>query len=162
MRKFNHDLYVLGDNDAAYLREPFQDLLDKKQIAINYNALHDHHVMGIIDNFARRLKTILTRIFLKDHTTKWIDRINNIIRIYNNTEHSSINDFKPNEAEKHKQEIFEINVQKNNVNKTVSDLSIGDKVRKSLTNSHKSIIKGTDPRWTDKVFKVSAIRGHTH
>ena len=57
--------------------------------------------------------------------------------------------------------ILEINVQKSNFNKTVTDVSIGDKVRKSLTKQNHSFVKGTDPRWSDKVFVVSAVRGQT-
>ena len=46
-------------------------------------------------------------------------------------------------------------------NKTVSDLEIGDKVRKTLLKESHAIIKGTDPRWTDEVFTVKQIHGNT-
>ena len=55
---------ILSDHDAAFLREPFQKILTKEGIALNLNALNDHHALGIIDNFARRLKMILTTTFL--------------------------------------------------------------------------------------------------
>ena len=45
---------ILSDQDAAFLREPFQKILQKEGIALNLNALNDHHALGIIDNFARR------------------------------------------------------------------------------------------------------------
>ena len=51
----------------------FSKSLELKEIAINYNALHDHHVLGIIDNFAKRLKVILTTTCLKGGVTKWVD-----------------------------------------------------------------------------------------
>ena len=134
-----------------------------KNIAINYNALHDHHVLGIIDNFARRLKTILTTMFLKEGNTKWLDRLQPILDIYNKSEHSGINDIAPNDAAKsdNKEQILKLNVEKQLHNKTVSDLDIGDKVRKTVLKGGHEIIKGTDPRWTDEVFTVKQIHGNT-
>ena len=154
---------IICDNDAAFQQLIFQKLLEMKNIAINYNALHDHHVLGIIDNFARRLKTILTTMFLKEGNTKWLDRLQPILDIYNKSEHSGINDIAPNDATKsdNKEQILKLNVEKQLHNKTVSDLDIGDKVRKTVLKGGHEIIKGTDPRWTDEVFTVKQIHGNT-
>ena len=151
---------ILSDHEAGFLIDPFQKLINKYNIALSVNALHDHHALGIIDNFARRLKVILTTIFLKNKTTKWTDRLQDIIRVYNNSQHSSINDYKPKEAEQHKEEILQLNLEKNVKNKTVSDLHPGDKVRKFLITNSK-IEKGTDPRYSDKVFTVVSTHGQT-
>ena len=50
-------------------------------------------------------------------------------------------------------------MKKNTFNKTVSDLIVGDKVRKVVIKS--GIVKGTDPRWTDEVWVVVSIKGST-
>jgi hypothetical protein len=154
---------IISDNDAAFQKLIFQKLLELKEIAINYNALHDHHVLGIIDNFARRLKTILTTTFLKEGNTQWLDRLQRILDIYNQSQHSGINDIAPDDASKpkNKEEILKLNMDKQLHNKTVSDLEIGDKVRKTMLKGGHEIIKGTDPRWTDEVFMVKQIRGNT-
>ena len=154
---------ILSDHDAAFLREPFQKILTKEGIALNLNALNDHHALGIIDNFARRFKMILTTTFLKNHTTKWLDRYQNIITIYNNTKHSSLKDKTPNEATKpgNHEEILKLNLEKQVANKTVSDLEVDDKVRKNLLTRAHQIMKGTDPRWSDEVFIVKQIHGNT-
>ena len=154
---------IISDNDTAYQQMIFQKFLEMKDIAINYNALHDHHVLGIIDNFAKRLKTILTTTFLKEGDTKWTDKLQPILDIYNKSEHSAINNITPNDATKpeKKEEILKLNVEKQLHNKTVSDLEIGDKVRKTLLKESHAIIKGTDPRWTDAVFTVKQIHGNT-
>lgn len=151
---------ILSDQDAAFFNEPFQKIMNKHNIALNMNTLHDHHALGIIDNFAKRLKLILTTLFLKNKTTKWTDRLPEIIRVYNNSEHSSINNLKPNEVDKHKDEILQANLDKNIHNKLVSDLHVGDKVRKSVLSNAK-IEKGTDPRYTDAVFTVVSTSGQT-
>jgi transposase InsO family protein len=154
---------IISDNDAAFQKLIFQKLLELKEIAINYNALHDHHVLGIIDNFARRLKTILTTTFLKEGNTQWLDRLQRILDIYNQSQHSGINDIAPDDASKpkNKEEILKLNMDKQLHNKTVSDLEIGDKVRKTMLKGGHEIIKGTDPRWTDAVFTVKQIHGNT-
>ena len=151
---------ILSDHDAAFLREPFQKILTKEGIALNLNALNDHHALGI---FARRFKMILTTTFLKNHTTKWLDRYQNIIAIYNNTKHSSLKDKTPNEATKpgNHEEILKLNLDKQVANKTVSDLEVDDKVRKNLLTRAHQIMKGTDPRWSDEVFIVKQIHGNT-
>ena len=154
---------IISDNDAAFQKLIFQKLLELKEIAINYNALHDHHVLGIIDNFARRLKTILTTTFLKEGNTQWLDRLQRILDIYNQSQHSGINGIAPDDAAKpkNKEDILKLNIEKQLHNKTVSDLEIGDKVRKTMLKGGHEIIKGTDPRWTDEVFMVKQIHGNT-
>ena len=56
---------ILSDHEAGFLIDPVQKLINKNNIALNVNAMHNHHALGIIDNFARRLKTSLTTYFLK-------------------------------------------------------------------------------------------------
>jgi hypothetical protein len=153
---------MLADQDTSFQHEPFQDLLKKENIILNTNANNDHKSLGIIDNFARRLKLILTKTFLKTKKTVWIDKLADIIKIYNNTKHASLNDVKPNDALSHREEILNINLDKSQANHTTSsDLREGDKVRKTLLKQNHGIIKGTDPRWSNEVFTVTEVRGQT-
>jgi hypothetical protein len=151
---------ILSDQDAAFFNEPFQKIMNKHNIALNMNALRNHHALGIIDNFAKRLKIILTTLFLKNKTTKWTDRLADIIRVYSNSEHSSINNVKPNEVEKHKEEILQTNLDKSVHNKSTSDLHVGHKVREFVITNAK-LEKGTDPRYTDIVFTVVSTHGQS-
>ena len=153
---------ILSDNDAAYLNKPFQDLLNSKQIALHTNALHDHKALGIIDNFARRIKATLTKTFLDDKSTRWINKIEAIVQNYNFSEHSGIANIEPNEAtqEKNYVQILDLNMAKNQHNKTVSDLKVGDRVRKNILKDD-AHAKGTDPRWSSEVYTVTAVKGHT-
>ena len=54
---------MLGDQDRAFLQGPFDKYTDKEGIVVNTNALKDHRALGIIDNYAKRLKSSLTKIF---------------------------------------------------------------------------------------------------
>ena len=153
---------ILSDHDSSFMSKTVQSYLSSLRIPLNVNALSDHHALGIIDNFALRIKTILTAMFLKNKSTNWINSIQNIVRHYNNRPHSSLNDISPNEATKdtNKEMVFNINIDKKRNIKTVSDLKVGDKVRKNILFQHK-LSKGTDPKWSDKVFTVATVHGNT-
>ena len=56
--------------------------------------------------------------------------------------------------------ILDTNVVKNRKNKTISDLNIGDKVRKNLLFNDKNS-NVFDPKWSGKVFSVVKIYGNT-
>ena len=86
MNKFTKPRCIISDHDAAFLSNEFSSYLDKLQIPLNVNALGDHHVLGIIDNFAKRIKTILTAMFLKNNNTRWFHVLENIINHYNRSE----------------------------------------------------------------------------
>jgi hypothetical protein len=62
---------------------------------------------------------------------------------------------------KNTEEIRNINVAKNQFNRTVSDLSVGDHVRKDVIFNDRSLSKGTDPRWSDEVYEVVKVSGQT-
>ena len=111
------------------------------------NALSDHHALGIIDDFALRIKTILTALFLKNKSTNWVNSIQNIVRHYNNRPRSSLNDISPNEAtqDTNKVMVFYINIDKQRNIKNVSDSKVGDQLRKNILFQHK-LSKGTDPK----------------
>ena len=115
MTKFEKPRCIISDHDSALSNE-FMKYLDHLQIPLHVNALGDHHALGIIDNFARRIlkKKPLTAMFLKNNNTRWIHVIDNIIAHYNKSKHESLNGLSPNEASKkdHRAEILDINIEK--------------------------------------------------
>ena len=151
---------IISDHEGSFISKEFTAYLDKLQIPLNVNAISDHHALGIIDNFARRIKTILTKMFLKSNNTKWTDDIDRIVFQYNTMSNAALDNLSPNDACKKDnfEKILNMNIDKNLHNNTVSDLAIGDKVRKNVLfqDAHS---KGTDPRWSDEVFTVKAISG---
>jgi hypothetical protein len=141
--------------------EMFQKLLTDKDIHHSPNAIEDHNSLGIIDNLAKRIKRILTAQFLETKNKNWIDNIQNIMKTYNNSSHSSLGGFTPAEAmkdnEKLNQYLYLVNTMKSQKNLNASDLSIGDKVRIRIGNR---FVKGTDPRYSDTVYIVKEIYGN--
>jgi hypothetical protein len=151
---------IVSDNDASFEGIDFQNIINKYDIHHEENILDDHRALGIIDRFARTLKTIITRLFLRNKTKNWIDNIDKIINAYNKSPHSSLNDIAPNDADKQENQdiIYNINVKKNLKNDPKSDLNSGDKVRIKIKGIFK---KGTEPTYSDEVYKVLSTRGKT-
>ena len=56
---------MVSDQDRAFIQGAFQDLVTKRKIALTTNALKDHRALGIIDNFAKRIKQVLTKTFIR-------------------------------------------------------------------------------------------------
>ena len=85
--------------------------------------LNDHHALGIIDRFAKTIKLIFSKMFIKNNNTKWINKLKQVVTTYNNSKHSSLGGLTPNEAgeEKHFNHIHELNQIKRSYNQTVSD-----------------------------------------
>ena len=148
----------MSDNDSAFKSDDFQELLDKYNIVSDMNVVGDHNALGIIDNFAKRLKMALSKKFIRSKSTNWIDSLQKIIDNYNNQENSAIDDIAPNEAhlEENQSNIFEINLIKGQMNKTVSDLKEGDHVRIKIKGKFS---KGSDAQWSDNVYEVKKVRG---
>jgi hypothetical protein len=71
------------------------------------NAVGDHNSLGIIDNYAKRIKRILTAYFLQTKKKNWIDVIQKIVATYNVSPHSSLGGFTPAEAMKNNDKLNE-------------------------------------------------------
>ena len=82
---------IMSDNDSSFLGSEFQKVLVKYDIHHDPNAVGDHNSLGIIDNFAKRIKTILTAMFLKNNNTRWFHVLENIINHYNRSENEALN-----------------------------------------------------------------------
>jgi hypothetical protein len=152
---------IMSDNDASFTGLEFQKVLVKNDIHHDPNAVGDHNSLGIIDNFAKRIKRILTAQFLQTNKKNWIDSIQKIVKTYNNSPHASLGGFSPFEVMSNNDEgitdyIFTINSIKSQYNKTATDLKVGDSVRIKISDG---FIKGTDPRYGGKVHIVKEIYG---
>lgn len=145
---------IMSDNDSSFKGGLFQALLKKHEIAHDMNIVGDHNALGIVDRFARTIKTIFTKIFIRTKKTNWIDSLDKIVDRYNEMPHSGILDIKPNDAEHQIKQLVELNNEKGNIIK--SDLEEGDKVR---INIRSTFDKGTAPRWSDEVFVVASTHG---
>ena len=152
---------IIADQDSAWTNETWLEFIDKEKIAFNTNALKDHRALGIIDNFAKRIKLTLNKRFVDTNTTKWIDYIERVVATYNNQEHRALGELTPNKVIKDtetQEKVQTINEEKAQKNTSKSSLGVGDKVKKNLLITE-AYAKGTDPKWSEKVFEVKEVEG---
>lgn len=150
---------IMSDSDSTFTSHEFQKLMKENNILHDTVPIGDHHSLGVVDRFARTLKTKLTKIFIAKNNTNWVDFIDALIKRYNNTPHSGIGEIIPNQANEpyYAQLISALNKQKSLKNDQISDLSIGNKVR--MIEQSSIFQKGTEGRFSDAVFTVKSIQG---
>ena len=158
---------IMSDSDAAFKGsnrdedQNFQKTLSNNNAVLEPVTLNDHHALGIIDNFAKTLKRILSKEFLDNKNTKWLNILPGIVDNYNNTPHSSLDNITPNQAISDTEKrihVLHLNIQKAEGNGFTTDLKPGDKVRVDDTKLFK---KGTESRWSDEVHVVQSASGKT-
>ena len=158
---------IMSDSDSAFKGENreeeqnFQKVLSSNNAVLEPVKLNDHQALGVIDVFAKNLERILSKEFLENKNTRWIDILPDIIERYNNTPHSSLDDITPNQAisdPKKRQHIMHLNILKARDNGFVTDLKPGDKVRIDDTALFK---KGSESRWSDEIHVVKEASGKT-
>ena len=150
---------IMSDNDASFKGGKFQKLLNKYKIAHDMNIVGDHHALGIVDRFARTLKTILTKTWLRNNKNNWVDYFEKIIDRYNDTPHTGILDIAPNDADEDENQfkLAEMNSElRKKQPKVIADLVAGDKVR---INTQNDFSKGTEPKWSGQIYIVESSQG---
>ena len=129
-------MFTLSDSDSDFLGG--EDSTDERNVQTEMDdndsirdtvKTGDHHALGIIDRLARTLKTILTKLFLEEGTTNWINELDKIVDNYNNTPTDALDDHTPNEALNNteiKIEVLHLNMDKSK--KNVNVLSVATEV----------------------------------
>ena len=150
---------IISDSDSSFTGDEFLDLCEKHKIALQTVVVNDHKALGIIDNFARRVKTTLTKLFLFTKSTNWIEYLPTLMKLYNATAHSSLDDLTPNQASEdgNFSNILEINLSKAQANEKFIDLKDGNKVRVDIQTK---FTKGTDQKYSDEVYTVKNVNGN--
>ncbi len=139
----------------------FKKILSDNSAVLEPVILNNHHALGIIDNFAKNLKRVLSKEFLENQSTELVGILPKIIEQYNNTPHTSLDNITPNDAisdPKKRIHFMHLNMQKAQQNGFITDLEPGDKVRIDDTALFKN---GTESRWSDVVHVVKSASGKT-
>lgn len=145
---------IYHDQEGAWKSHEFLKLLEK------------HNIKQITTNtpppfIERAIQTIKNMIFrrldgLDKPKTEWIDVLNNVVKKYNNTKHSTI-EMTPNEASdgKHNIEVW-LNIYNKAVfNRKYPPLKIDNYVRTYV--KPKSFTKGWISKWSKDIYKVIDI-----
>ena len=150
---------IFSDQDATFLSKSFSSMLDRrKKIAFNVNTLNDHHSLGIIDSFAKRLKLNISKTMLRNNNKIWVTHLQAIISKYNNQKLPALDNIKPNQVTepKNNQVVYDLNITKAKKTNMKSDFVINDRVRLKIT---KKFTKSSDIQLSDQIYKVIEIFG---
>ena len=150
---------ISSDSDSTFMSKQIQELFNDNNIYHDVViARDDHRALGIIDRYALNIKTTLSKLFLRNNNTNWIDYIYKIVDKYNNTPHSSIANLTPKEATdpKYQADLGMINSYKAKRIQLKSQFKEGDKVRIRIKETFR---KGSEPRYSDKVYNVESVSG---
>ena len=108
---------------------------------------------AIVERVQRTLRGRLGRLFTKRGNFKWIDKIDDIVTAYNNTQHSSIK-MKPADVdEEHIANIFFNSLP--NLKKNIK-FSNGDRVRILIKKNQ--FAKEFEKSWSEEIFKIKRIQ----
>jgi len=141
---------LISDSDSSFLGDKFQKLLKSRKIELDPVIVNDHRALGIVDRFARTLKTRFTKLFLAKKNTNWVDYLADIIHSYNNTPNRGILKFTPQEVISDPiahEAVLQLNFQKNEYNlklDNTKEIVAGDYVRLFIENKMR---KGTEPNY---------------
>ena len=151
---------ITSDSDSTFNSRECQKLFDENEIVHDNVPVGDHHSLGIIDRFARTLKTILHKRFVKYNSLNWFDALPKILENYNNSPHSSIDEIKPNDANKPENisSIIDINLKKQQEKTTFkNEFKEGDKVRIKIDGFNKK----SEGQYSDEVYIVKETKGRS-
>jgi len=133
----------------------------------HFIARNEQHVAHV-EAFNRTLKTNMWKYFTAHNTRNWIDILQQLVKQYNNTKHSSLHGLTPNDVynldKKHQhmlwRTLFGLSPHElNELIKSKPQFNVGDKVRISRL---KGIFeKGYHHNWSYEIFTISDIK-HTY
>lgn len=150
---------LTSDSDSTFLSNEAQNFFMKHEIKHLTVPVGDHKGLGVIDRFARTLKTVLHKRFIYHDTTNWYDVLPKILNQYNNSPHSSIDDIKPNKATEPDNiaTIAKINYAKRKGLTSYDNKAFkeGDKVRIKTGGFNKK----TEGQFGDEVYIVKSVNG---
>ena len=81
---------VESDNGSEFISRPVQKLLREEGITHTLAPVESHNQLGIIERFNRTLKGYLSKWFIANNTTRWLDVLPELVYNYNHTVHSAI------------------------------------------------------------------------
>lgn len=147
---------IRSDKGKEFTNEKVKDLLAKH--GVKQFQTQNETKANYAERVIRTIKDIMYRYFVKRKTYRYIDVLSDIVANYNNRPHRSIGQMHPadvnakNEAELWKKQYLNQSNHKE-MNRTVSDIKIGDHVR--ITHTKKTFQRSYDQKWTRELFVVA-------
>ena len=144
------------DRGSEFYNETFLNML--KTLGVKWYSTNSEIKAGIVERFNRTLKTRMERLFTSQGNHRYIDKIQDLVKSYNNTIHRSIG-MKPANVTSHDTKKIRLKLypkQKNKEHKKIKlKFKVGDTVR--ITRKKHIFQKGYEQGWSYEVFTVGKI-----
>lgn len=154
----NKPQYIYHDMGNEF-KGAFLKLIKDNGIMDITNRADYHKPLGVVDRFCRTLKNIISKVQTERGNTKYIDKLQDIVKYYNNTKHRTLG-HTPKEIYDglFNDEIKLMNSKKLNYNNQIKNkniINIGDTVR--IKTDKKNFGKSFDWNYLPETHKIIAI-----
>lgn len=145
--------HIHSDNGKEFYNKDFQELM--KRYKINHYSTFSTMKAAIVERFNRTLKTKMWKRLHLRGCYKWFDILQDIIKEYNNTKHSTIR-MQPIRVKKRHEKLLLSTVYKYEAHFQSPKFREGENVRIS---KYKHVFeKGYTPNWTTEIFKIDKVQ----
>ena len=156
-------VYLQTDKGKEFIARAVQKFLKEKDIRFRVTRNPDVKA-GVVERFNRTLKERMWRYFTHKNTRRYIDVLQDIVRAYNHTYHTSIK-MQPAAVTRENARIARENInqrwkldeeKKNNRNvKQKAKYKAGDLVR--ISRAKVVFEKGYEAKWSEEIFRIRRI-----
>jgi hypothetical protein len=157
---------IMSTDDGGEFKSVVEDWMTEHNIwHRKANSENDHNRLGIVNAFSKWIKNVIYKGFTHSDSDKWIDKVAQYIKVYNNRVHSNLGNQTPNEAEKYPSDTFNIqdkrlrdNEAKQKGKKPREQLKVGDIVRLVIIDKKtKKFQRGFEAKFSKETHKIERI-----
>lgn len=156
------------EGDDFFNNKDFKKINQQNNIIVSTHEAKSDHItpvgnrLGIVDRCIRTIKGLISKHMLSNDTARWTDKIHDIIMLYNDTPHSSLNNETPNDVFDDIdfcQKMYEGQKKRNeSLNRAVKIL-IGDNAR---VMEEKKVFDKEKAPWSRQIYKVVDKIGYAY
>ena len=158
LEESGHPIHIVSDKGSEIVNKSFKAFCEKNNINLfhNYTSVHASYV----ERFNRTLKQLMYKYMTENETDKYIDKLQDLIRSYNNRKHRIIG-MTPAEAElpeNHKKVSENLNKYHLSVKKRKQKFVPGQLVR--IAKQKTVFSRGFKPTTNFEVFRIARVKNN--
>jgi len=128
-----------------------------KSLGVELYSTENEEKSCVVERWNRTMKEKMYKYFSANSTRRYIDILDEMVSIYNNTRHSSIKMTPTKASSKVNERVVWLNLYGGPTPEPIKPkFTVGDSVR--ITKKKKTFEKGYTPRWTEEIFTVSQVQ----
>jgi Integrase core domain/Chromo (CHRromatin Organisation MOdifier) domain len=144
--------HLQTDKGTEFLNATFQKFLRDNDIKF-YTSENDDIKCAVIERWNRTLKSKMWKYFTYKSTLRYVDVLDDLVKSYNDTYHSSIK-MAPSAVNVHNESEIRKRLFGAKKRPLKYKFDIGDKVR--ISETRRTFKKGYLPSWSEEIFKIAS------